>query len=172
MCNLPSNMKSSSHKTWQTSLLFLKPLQIQNLKRKSGGTWHIISPHLKKWGDTSPVSPTKLRPWWGLRETVSCICGEENQTAHHIIYHCEALRSPNSLDDLVPPGPEGVCWLDRLVGIAWGSLLIRKKLSRGGTVSLKQRGPRRLPHYPSLYPSLSLQSVLLAKCMRLLNLNL
>jgi len=55
---------------------------------------------------------------WGLRETASCICGEENQTAHHIIYHCEALRPPNSLDDLVSPGPEGVCWLDRLVGIA------------------------------------------------------
>ena len=29
-----SKMKSASHKTWQTSLLFLKLLQIQNLKRK------------------------------------------------------------------------------------------------------------------------------------------
>ena len=29
---------------------------------KPGRTWHIISPHLKKWGDTYPVSPTKLRP--------------------------------------------------------------------------------------------------------------
>jgi len=64
---------------------------------------------------------------WGLRETASCICGEENQTSHHIIYHCEALRAPNSLDDLVSPGPEGVCWLDRLIGFAWGLLLIRKK---------------------------------------------
>ena len=64
---------------------------------------------------------------WGLRETASCICGEENQTSHHIIYHCEALRAPNSLDDLVSPGPEGVCWLDRLVGFGWGLLLIRKK---------------------------------------------
>jgi len=35
----------------------------------------------------------------------------------------------------------------------------------GGTVSLEKRDPRRLPRDPSLYPSLSLQSVLLAKCM-------
>jgi len=28
-----SNMISTSHKTWQTSLLFLELLQIQNLKR-------------------------------------------------------------------------------------------------------------------------------------------
>jgi len=28
--------------------------------KKTRGPWHIrpISPHLKKWGDTSPVSPT------------------------------------------------------------------------------------------------------------------
>ena len=31
------NMISTSLKTWQTSLLFLELLQIQNLKRKSGG---------------------------------------------------------------------------------------------------------------------------------------
>jgi len=31
-------------------------------REKSGGTWHIMSPRLKKWGDTFPVSPTKLRP--------------------------------------------------------------------------------------------------------------
>ena len=57
-----SNMKRTSHKTWQTSLLFLELLQIKNLTRKSWGTWHITSPHLKKWGETSLVSPTKLRP--------------------------------------------------------------------------------------------------------------
>ena len=39
-----SNMISTSHKTWQTSLLFLELLQIQNLKIKSGV-------------NTSPVSP-------------------------------------------------------------------------------------------------------------------
>jgi len=44
-------MISTSHKTWQTSLLFLELLQIQNLKRKSGGTSLIMS----------PVSPTKMR---------------------------------------------------------------------------------------------------------------
>jgi len=74
MCNLPYNMKSSSHKTWQTSLLFLKPLKIKNLKRKRGGilyppTWksggirprvaHQIAPMLQRftlslWIDTQP----------------------------------------------------------------------------------------------------------------------
>jgi len=44
MYGLPSNMKSNSHKTWQTSLLFLKPLQIQNLQRK-------------KWGDMAYYVP-------------------------------------------------------------------------------------------------------------------
>jgi len=66
MYNPPSNLKSSLHQTWQTLLLFLKPLQIHNLKRKKWGTWHIIYPHLKKWGTRPrghvPVSPTKLRP--------------------------------------------------------------------------------------------------------------
>jgi len=64
LCGPLSNMNSSSHKTWQTSLLFLKPRQIQNLKRKKcGGHGILCPPRLKKWGDTSPVSPTKLRPW-------------------------------------------------------------------------------------------------------------
>jgi len=56
------NTKSTSRKTCQTSLSFVESLQIRNLKRKSGGTWHITSPHLKKWRDTSSVSPTKLHP--------------------------------------------------------------------------------------------------------------
>jgi len=64
-------MISTSHKTWQTSLLFLELLQIQNLKRKSGGHRILCPPHLKKFGVTSPVSPTKLRPCgrsqWALR---------------------------------------------------------------------------------------------------------
>jgi len=69
MCGLPSNKKSSSHKTWQTSLLFLKPLQIQNLNRKKWEGHRILcSPILKKWGDTSSVSPTKLRPWSGCHQ--------------------------------------------------------------------------------------------------------
>ena len=64
---------------------------------------------------------------WGLTETASCICAEESQPAHHIIYHCEALRPPNSLDDLVSTGPEGIRRLGRLVGITWGTLLMRRK---------------------------------------------
>jgi len=32
-----------------------------NPTRKRGGTWHIMSPSLKNWWDTSPVFPTKLR---------------------------------------------------------------------------------------------------------------
>jgi len=63
LCGLPSNMKSSSHKRWQTSLTS------QNTKPKEkevGGTWHIMSPRLKKWGVTSPVSSTKLRPCFSV----------------------------------------------------------------------------------------------------------
>jgi len=48
MYNLPSNLKSSLHKTWQALLSFLKPLQIHHLKRKKWGTWHIISPPPEK----------------------------------------------------------------------------------------------------------------------------
>jgi len=59
MWNLRSDMKSSSHKTWQTSLLFLKPLQIQNLKRKSGEAWHIISAPPEKVGATRPPCPSQ-----------------------------------------------------------------------------------------------------------------
>ena len=59
-----SNMKNTARKTCQTSLLFLEPLQAQNLKRKSGGDMaHYVPPRLKSGGDTSPMSPTKLRPW-------------------------------------------------------------------------------------------------------------
>ena len=52
-----SKMISTPHKTWQTSLLFLELLQIQNLKRKSGGTSHIMSPPLEKAGRTRPPCP-------------------------------------------------------------------------------------------------------------------
>jgi len=63
MCGLLSNTKSSSHKMWQTSLLFFKPHQIQNLKRKKCEDMAYSAPPSAKVGDTSPVSPTKLRPW-------------------------------------------------------------------------------------------------------------
>jgi len=59
-------MKNSSHKTWQTSHLVLKPLQMQNLRKKSGGHSILCPPRPKKWGGTFPVSPNKLRPWWSI----------------------------------------------------------------------------------------------------------
>jgi len=34
---------------------------------------------------------TRVNGGWE-RQPRACTCGEENQTAHHIIYHCEALR--------------------------------------------------------------------------------
>jgi len=65
MYGLPPNMKSSSHKTWQTSLLFLKPLQIQNLKRKKWGGHGILSPsRLKKWGTRPPCPPPNCAHDW------------------------------------------------------------------------------------------------------------
>jgi len=74
MFGLPSNMKSSSHKTWQTSLLFFKTFQMQNLKRKKWGGYGILCPpRLKKWGDTSPVSPTKLRSCPGTSNLCSVL---------------------------------------------------------------------------------------------------
>jgi len=57
---LTSNMISTLHKTWQTSLLFLELLQIQNLKRKSGGTSHIMSSPPEKVGGNVPRVPHKI----------------------------------------------------------------------------------------------------------------
>jgi len=53
---------STSHKTWQTSLLFLELLQIQNQKRKSGGTLHIMSPPPEKVGGHVPRVPHQIAP--------------------------------------------------------------------------------------------------------------
>jgi len=56
-------MKSSSHNTWQTSLLFLKPLQIQTLKRKKWGEPDMLCPpRLKKWGGHVPRVPHQIAP--------------------------------------------------------------------------------------------------------------
>ena len=58
MCGLPSNLKSSLHKTWQTLLLFLKPLQIQNLtKKKWGGHGILCPPPSEKVEGTRPPCP-------------------------------------------------------------------------------------------------------------------
>jgi len=45
------------------TILFFNPLQIQNLKKK-------------KWGDTSPVSPTKLRPCMCMKHNTGFIVAE------------------------------------------------------------------------------------------------
>ena len=79
MYNLPSNLKSSLHKTWQILLSFLKPLQMHSLKRKKCGDMAYYIPPPEKVGDTSPVSPTKLRPcnqswlWSRLQTTLAQI---------------------------------------------------------------------------------------------------
>ena len=53
-----SNRKSTSRKTWQTSLLFLEPLQIQNLKRKCGvGMAYCILPTSKTGETRLPCPP-------------------------------------------------------------------------------------------------------------------
>ena len=104
---------------------------------------NITSLPVLRWAQTLAFPVTSGSPWTSSeleshisvllmsvgaeRKTASCICGGENQTAHHIIYHCAALQPPSSLDDLASPGPEDVCWLDQLVGIARGLLLAPKK---------------------------------------------
>jgi len=55
-----SNMKSSSHKTRQTTLCSIfETSPNEKPKEKKVGGHGILYPHrLKKWGDTFPVSPT------------------------------------------------------------------------------------------------------------------
>jgi len=59
-----SNMISTSHKTWQTSLLFLELLQIQNLKQKSWGDIAYYVPPTWKSGGLLHVSrvPHQIAP--------------------------------------------------------------------------------------------------------------
>jgi len=54
MYNLPPNLKSSLHKMWQTLLLFLKPLQIHNVKRKKWGDMAYYIPPPEKAGGRVP----------------------------------------------------------------------------------------------------------------------
>jgi len=51
--------------------------------------------------------------------------GKYNSTPR--IHYCKALWPTNSLDGLASPGPESVCQLGKLVGIAWGLLLMWKE---------------------------------------------
>ena len=77
MYGLPSNLKSSSHKTWQTSVLFLKPLQIQNLRRKKVGGHDILSPpRLKKWGGHVPRVPHQIAPMPLCAKDTWCVLPE------------------------------------------------------------------------------------------------
>ena len=62
MCNLPSNTKSSSRKTWQASLSFLKPLYIQHLKRKKWGDMAYYIPPPEKVGGHVPCVPHQIAP--------------------------------------------------------------------------------------------------------------
>ena len=79
MYNIPSNLKNSLHKTWQTLLLFLKPLQIQTLRRKTWGDMAYYIPPTEKVGGHDPVFPTRLRPcnqswlWSRLHTTLAQI---------------------------------------------------------------------------------------------------
>jgi len=96
ICGLPSNMKSSSLKTWQTSLLFLKPLQIQNLKRKKRGDMAYYVPPVWKSGGTHPLSPTKLRPcsqvtWllWVISSYLYTSCGGVSCLQPSVVGTCD-----------------------------------------------------------------------------------
>ena len=58
---------------------------------------------------------------WGLRPSAACVCGEAEQTAHHILNGCRILRPPDGRVDLHPvPWPTGSnAWkesLDLLLG--------------------------------------------------------
>jgi len=57
-----SKMKNSSHKTWQTSHLFLKPLQIQTYEKNVGRDMAYYVPRLKKWGRHLPRVPHQIAP--------------------------------------------------------------------------------------------------------------
>jgi len=74
-----SNMKSTSHKTWQTSLLFLELLRMQNLKRKNGGTSHIMSPPPEKVEGTRPPCPPP-----------NCAQGHSNN--FHALYNLPCIK--------------------------------------------------------------------------------
>jgi len=45
------------------TFIFETPPNTKPKEKKVGGTWHIMSPRLKKWGGHVPRAPTKLRPW-------------------------------------------------------------------------------------------------------------
>ena len=92
MYNLPSNLKSSLHKTWQTLLLFLKPLQIQTLKRKKWGDMAYYNPTWKSGGHV-PRVPHQIAPMQPIMTLVqipnytSPNCTDRPQVNVHCIEH-------------------------------------------------------------------------------------
>ena len=56
---------------------------------------------------------------WGILDTPKCICGAEEQSANHIIFDCNILRSPNCLEDLRSPDINNIKWLEDLVDFVW-----------------------------------------------------
>jgi len=53
-------MKSSTQNVTNITFIFETSPNTNPQEKKVGRTWHIMSLHLKKWGDTSP---TKLYPY-------------------------------------------------------------------------------------------------------------
>jgi len=87
-------------------------------REKVGGTWHIISPHLKKWGGhcilyppiwksgghTSLVSPTKLRPWlkaYSTKQQLPLLGHDESNSSANSGNYTELLNLLSEYDTLL-----------------------------------------------------------------------
>ena len=79
-----SNMKSTSHKTWQMSLLFLELLQIQNLKRKIGGHGILYPPCPPPNCAHAPAAPI------GARKIFSWLATETFKFERYSYFRCAA----------------------------------------------------------------------------------
>ena len=92
MYSLPSNLKRSLHKTWQTLLLFLKHLQIQTLKRKKWGDMAYYNPTWKSGGHV-PRVPHQIAPMQPIMTLVQITnytspnCTDRPQVNIHCIEH-------------------------------------------------------------------------------------
>jgi len=52
---------------------------------------------------------------WGMLDTPKCICGAEEQSDNHLIFHCNILHPPNCLEDLRSSDINNTKWLEDLV---------------------------------------------------------
>jgi len=52
---------------------------------------------------------------WDMLDTPKCICGAEEQSAIHLIFDCNILRPPNSLEDLRSTDINNTKWLEDLM---------------------------------------------------------